>query len=187
MISTEVCMDIFQLKRAGHSIRFIARKLKLHRKTVRKYLESNSLPEYKRKEKKPSILEPYHQAIRDFLEEDNYQATWILDRLRRMGYSGSYDTLKLFVRTVKEHNNRIAYTRFETEPGHQAQVDWGDFKMTDARGKTSTVYAFVMVLGFSRAMYVEFVERCTLETFMDCHIRAFKALRGVPAEVLYDI
>ncbi len=186
MISMEVCMDIFQLKKAGHSIRFIARKLKLHRKTVAKYLESNSFPEYRRKEKKPSILEPYHQVIRDFLEEDDYQATWILDRLRRMGYTGSYDTLKLFVRTVKERNNRVAYTRFETEPGFQAQVDWGDFKITDDLGKTSTVYAFVMVLGYSRAMYVEFVERCTLETFMDCHIRAFKALRGVPAEVLYD-
>jgi len=124
-------------------------------------------------------------VIRDFLEEDNYQATWILERLRRMGYSGSYDTLKVFVRSIKERNNRVAYTRFETEPGFQAQVDWGDFKITDERGKTSTVYAFIMVLGFSRAMYVEFVARCTLETFMDCHIRAFKALHGVPAEVLY--
>ena len=43
-----------------------------------------------------------------------------------------------------------------------------------------------MVLGYSRAMYVEFVERCTLEAFMDCHIRAFGALGGVPAEILYD-
>lgn len=64
-------MDIFQLKKAGHSIRFIANKLKLHRKTVAKYLESNSFPEYLRKEKKPSILEPHHQVIRDFLEEDD--------------------------------------------------------------------------------------------------------------------
>jgi len=43
-----------------------------------------------------------------------------------------------------------------------------------------------MLLGYSRAMYVEFVERCTLEIFMDCHIRAFNHLGGVPAEVLYD-
>lgn len=186
MISTEVYMDILALKRQGHSIRWIARKLGIHRKTVKKHLESNSFPAYTRKTAKPSILEPYHQVIRDFLDEDDYQATWIFERLKRMGYAGCYDTVKVFARSIKEQKCRIAYTRFETEPGLQAQVDWGDFKIVDSSGATTTVYAFVMVLGFSRAMYVEFVERCTMETFMDCHLRAFRQLRGVPAEILYD-
>jgi len=186
MITTEVFMDIVALKRSGHSLRWIARKLGIHRKTVKKHLERNSFPTYQRTVTKPSILEPYHQIIRDFLDEDDYQATWILTRLKRMGYTGSYDTLKVFVRSIKEQKCRIAYTRFETEPGLQAQVDWGDFKVVDALGKTTTLYAFVMVLGFSRAMYVEFVERCTLEVFMDCHLRAFRHLKGVPAEILYD-
>ncbi|NVN91803.1 MAG: IS21 family transposase [Desulfuromonadales bacterium] len=179
-------MDIVALKRQGHSLRWIARKLGIHRSTVKKHLESDSFPAYVRKAAKPSILEPYHQVIRDFLDEDDYQATWIFERLKRRGYSGSYDTLKVFVRSIKEQKCRIAYTRFETEPGLQAQVDWGDFKVVDSSGKITTVYAFVMVLGFSRAMYVEFVERCTMEAFMDCHLRAFKLLRGVPAEILYD-
>lgn len=186
MIATEVYMDILALKRQGHSLRAIARKLGIHRKTVKKHLESNCFPTYSRTSAKPSILEPYHQVIRDFLDEDDYQATWIFERLKRMGYAGSYDTLKVFVRSIKEQKCRIAYTRFETEPGLQAQVDWGDFKIADNAGNTTTVYAFVMVLGFSRAMYVEFVERCTLESFMDCHLRAFRQLRGVPAEILYD-
>jgi transposase len=186
MISTEVYMDILAFKRQGHSIRWIARKLGIHRETVKKHLESNSFPAYTRKTVKPSILDPYHQVIRDFLDEDDYQATWIFERLKRMGYAGCYDTVKVFVRSIKEQKCRIAYTRFETEPGLQAQVDWGDFKVVDDSGKTDTVYAFVMVLGFSRGMYVEFAERCTLEVFMDCHLRAFRQLRGVPAEILYD-
>ena len=186
MISKEAFVDILALKRTGLSIRKIARKLGLHRKTVKKYLESNAFPEHHREANKASVLEPYHQTIKDFLEEDDYQSTWILERLKRMGYAGSYETVKIFVRSIKEQKTRIAYTRFETEPGLQAQVDWGDFKITDADGKTSTVYAFVLLLGFSRAMYVEFVERCTLETFMDCHIKAFRHLRGIPAEILYD-
>lgn len=186
MISTEVYMDILAFKRQGHSIRWIARKLGIHRNTVKKHLESNSFPAYTRKTVKPSILDAYHQVIRDFLDEDDYQATWIFARLKRMGYAGCYDTVKVFVRSIKEQKCRIAYTRFETEPGLQAQVDWGDFKITDYSGKTTTTYAFVMVLGFSRAMYVEFAERCTLEVFMDCHLRAFRQLRGVPAEILYD-
>lgn len=186
MISTEVYMDILAFKRQGHSIRWIARKLGIHRNTVKKHLESNAFPAYTRKTVKPSILDAYHQVIRDFLDEDDYQATWIFARLKRMGYAGCYDTVKVFVRSIKEQKCRIAYTRFETEPGLQAQVDWGDFKITDYSGKTTTIYAFVMVLGFSRAMHVEFVERCTLEVFMDCHLRAFRQLRGVPAEILYD-
>lgn len=186
MISKEAFMDIVALKRSGLSIRKIARKLGIHRKTVRKHLAAASFPEYHHKEGKPSLLDPYRQAIRDFLDEDAYQATWLLERIKKMGYTGSYETLKIYVRSLKGQKARIAYTRFETEPGFQAQVDWGDFKVTDPLGKTTTLYAFVMVLGFSRAMYVEFVERCTLEVFMDCHIRALKALGGVPVEILYD-
>jgi len=186
MISTEVFMDIIALKRQGHSNRWIAKKLGIHRNTVKKHLERNSFPAYTRQKAKPSILEPFYPVIRDFLSEDDYRATWIFDRVKRMGYTGSYDTLKVFVRSIKEQKCRIAYTRFETESGLQAQVDWGDFKIVDPSGSTTTVFAFLMVLGFSRAMYVEFVERCTLESFMDCHLRAFRYLGGVPAEILYD-
>ena len=80
----------------------------------------------------------------------------------------------------------MAYIRFETEPGLQAQVDWGDFQIQGSDGKTTTIYAFVMVLGYSRALYIEFVERCTLDVFMDCHINAFRYFKGIPAEILYD-
>ncbi len=186
MIATEVYMDIIALKRQGHSLRWIAKKLGIHRKTVKKHLESESFPAYSPRTAKPSVLDPYHQVIRDFLDEDDYQATWIFSRLKRMGYAGSYETVKIFVRSIKEQKCRIAYARFETEPGLQAQVDWGDFKIVEDSGALSTIYAFVMVLGFSRAMHVEFVERCTLETFMDCHVRSFRRLGGVPAEILYD-
>jgi len=186
MISTEVYMDIIALKRQGHSLRWIARKLGIHRKTVKSHLERADFPTYSRRNAKPSILEPYHLIIKDFLDEDDYQASWIFERLKRMGYAGCYDTVKVFVRSIKQYKGRIAYTRFETEPGLQAQVDWGDFKIVDSSGATATVFAFVMVLGFSRAMYVEFVERCSMEVFMDCHLRAFRFLHGVPAEILYD-
>ena len=43
-----------------------------------------------------------------------------------------------------------------------------------------------MVLGYSRHMFVEFIEHCTMTAFLDCHINAFRAFDGVPGEVLYD-
>jgi len=186
MISWEVCMDVFGLKRQGLGLRAIARKLGIHRNTVKKYLEGRCMPAYRRSKRKDSILAPYYQVINDWLEEDSYRGTWIFDRLGQMGYPGGYTTLRTYVRKVKEQKSRLAYLRFETQPAHQAQADWGDFQIQEPGGQTTTIYLFALLLGFSRALYAEFVERCTLEAFLDCQIRAFRYLRGVPGEILYD-
>jgi transposase len=71
-------------------------------------------------------------------------------------------------------------------PGLQGQVDWADFQIAEPNGRTNTVYLFILVLGYCRAIYAEFVNRCTLESFLDGHIRAFHYLGGIPAEILYD-
>jgi transposase len=174
VITREVFMDIKAMNRQGFSIRKIAKITGLHRKTVKRHLESMSLPEYHQRKRKGSILDPYRPMIDAYLEEDDYQATWIFERLTRMGYTGGITTVKDAVRAIKGEKTRIAYVRFETEPAFQAQVDWGDFQVVNPDGSVTTVYAFIMVLGYSRAMYVEFVEKRTLEVFMDCHILSLR-------------
>ena len=84
MISSEEYMDIISLHRQGHSIRWISRKLGLHRTTVKRHIESNTFPEYRSEKRKESILEPYKQIIKDYLTEDSYQATWLHERLIKM-------------------------------------------------------------------------------------------------------
>ena len=76
--------------------------------------------------------------------------------------------------------------RFETEPGEQAQVDWGSFNYVGADGRRHRLWAFVMVLGWSRAIYVEFVRRADVASFMQCHVNAFDYFGGVPRRCLYD-
>ena len=164
----------------------ISRTLGIHRKTVKKHIETDAFPQYHKRKRGISILDPYKQIINDYLDQDDYQGTWIFDRLKRSGYSGSYDTLKHYVANIKEQKTRLAYIRSEPEPGLQAQVDWGDFQVQEPNGRTTTVYAFELVLGYSRGMYVEFAERCSLDVFMDCHIKAFRYLHGISAEILYD-
>lgn len=186
MITREAFMNIIAMYRQGLKIRKISRLTGKHRDTIKKCIEENAMPSYHKNKQRESILSPFYPVIDDYLEQDDYQATWIHERLKRMGYTGSYGLVKKYVHSVKEKNTRKAYIRFETEPGLQAQVDWGDFQIQEVNGKISTVYAFMLVLGFSRTMYVEFVRCCTLETFMDCHIHAFHYLGGVPAEILYD-
>jgi transposase len=186
MITLEAFMDILALRRDGLSYRAIAARLGIHRNTVAKHLENGKPAEYRKQKRKESILAPYCQLIRDWLEEDDYRATWIFNKLKQLGFAGGYDTVKHYVRKVKARLRRQAYIRFETVPGLQAQMDWADFKVVDAAGALSTVYLFLLVLGFSRAMYAELVTSCTLQAFMDAHIRAFHYLRGVPFEILYD-
>jgi transposase len=185
MIPTEAFMDILALHRQGHSMRWIAEKLGRHRDTIKKYITEKKKPQYNSQKQRESILTPYHQMIRDWLEQDDYRATWIFDKLKDLGYTGGYDTVRYFVRDVKKQKAQLAYIRFETEPGCQAQMDWADFKILDSCSNFS-IYLFAMVLGFSRASFGCFVDRCTLEAFMDSHIAAFNYLGGIPAEILYD-
>ena len=77
--------------------------------------------------------------------------------------------------------------RFETEPGEQAQVDWGSLSYIGADGKQRRVWVFVMTLGWSRACYVELVRKADTAAFIQCHVNAFEYLGGVPRRVvLYD-
>lgn len=185
MISWEQYMDILALRRQGFSLREISAKLGRHRNTVTKYITNQGPPTYKKVNRKESILAPYVQLIDQWLEQDNYRGTWIYNQIKNLGYAGGYDTVKNHVRKIKERNQRKAFIRFETVPGLQGQMDWADFQVADG-ADTSTVYLFLFVLGFSRAMYAEFVPICTLEALMDAHIHTFHYLGGVPLEVLYD-
>lgn len=181
-------MDILDLHRSGLTQRAIARKLGISRNTVKKYIEA---PECCLKSPKPyqrkSMLDPYHSTIKAWLEEDEfYTGTWIYDRLVNQGYTGSYETVKRKVGKLKKQKQKIAYMRFETDPGHQAQVDFGEFHVELPDGSIKKLYLFSMILGYSRKIYTEFIERCDMPSFLDCHIHAFKYFAGVPDQILYD-
>jgi transposase len=185
MVQWEGYMDIWTLERQGHSLRSISRMTKLNRETVTKYLKAGEIPKYKVKNRR-SDLEPYHQMIGDWLKTEDYQATRIYELVMHQGYRGSYETVKRYVSQIKGERDRIAYLRFETHPGLQAQVDLADFKVICATGLELTIYVFIMLLGFSRHMYVEFIDRCTMTRFLDCHKNAFGWFGGIPGESLYD-
>lgn len=185
MIMMEVLMDIRSLAKQGYTLRAIARMTGKHRDTVKKYLDEKALPVY-HPICRASKLEPFKTLIEGWLGQQDYQATRIHELLLAQGFKGSYSIVKRHMGRLKEQRDRVAYVRFETLPGQQAQVDFGDFAIECADGTKLTIYCFIMVLGFSRKMYVEFIDRCTLANFLACHIRAFAFFGGIPAEILYD-
>jgi len=185
MIIKEALMDIRSLAKQGYSQREIEKMTGINRRTISKYLREGALPTY-RKINRTSKLEPYYPLIEGWLKEQAFQATRIHELLIAEGFDGAYHTVRRYVKQIKEQRDRQAYIRFETMPGQQAQVDFGDFQISCADGSKITIYAFVMALGFSRHMYVEFIDRCTLPNFLACHQHAFGFFGGIPAEILYD-
>lgn len=110
----------------------------------------------------------------------------LFSEIKTKGYHGSYSSLVRHLKD-KEHvlNGYKPAKRFETESGEQAQVDWGSFGRIFVNGKKERLYCFVYVLGFSRAMHIEFTVRQNLQTLLECHIHAFSAL-GIPETIVYD-
>jgi len=175
------------LERKGLSQRQIAKKLGLSRNTVKKYIENQGYPEERTKPRRKSLLDPFNGNIVFWLDEDlEYTATWIYDRLCNIGFPGSYEIVKRKVHQLRAEHQRIAYMRFETEPGFQAQVDFGEFQVENLDGTIRKLYLFAMILGYSRKIYGELIDHCDLPTFLDCHINAFEYFGGVPDEILYD-
>ena len=184
----ETILDVITMHRKGLKQRAIARKLGLSRNTVKKYIERPELAfETPRSRNRKSRLDPFSDNIEAWIEEDSdYTAAWIYDRLSNMGFMGSYEIVKRRVQRIKENYHKVAYMRFETEPGYQAQVDFGEFQVAKPDGSVDKLFLFSMILGYSRRIYAELIERCDLPRFLDCHIHAFEYFGGLPDQILYD-
>lgn len=188
MIKSEVAMTIRGLKKLkGWSQREIARELGIDRGTVAKYVKSGELPKYKRKAPYPSILDPYKGYILDRL--GNYEkitAEKLHREIKKQGFSGSYRIVAEYVKKVRPEVIPEAFLRYETKPGKYIQMDWGEFGTINHYGKERKVYCFSMVLGYSRAQYIEFTVSCDLYTLLRCHVHAFEYFGGVSEMTLYD-
>jgi transposase len=188
MIALEKQLDIITLHRQGHSYSEIARRLGLDRRTVQKHIEHPECINQPRKSApRSSLVDPFRDQIAAYLKDDpEYRASRIYDKLKRCGYDGGYELVKRVVRSEKQDKNAQAYIRFETEPGHQAQMDFAEFQVVQPDGTIKKYYLFALILGYSRMLYGELLERCDMIAFLEAHIRAFQALGGVPTEILYD-
>lgn len=188
MLTTEEWMDVRSLLHQGLTQREVARRLGISRNTVAR-LAGQPAPQPYRRKALPSKLDPFKPYLVQRYVEHELSSPRLLEEIRPMGYAGSVDVLRRFLKTLRTQGQAQAKAtvRFETPPGHQAQVDWaycGSFP--DAQGVLQKTYAFVMVLAFSRMLYVEFTTAMDLLTLLACHQQAFAFFGGWPREVLYD-
>ncbi len=104
--------------------------------------------------------------------------------IQAQGFTGSLDIVQRYLKTLRQDKARRAKmtVRFETAPGQQAQADWAEV----GRFGGQKIYVFIMVLSFSRLLYIEFTRRMALSELIACHQSAFAYLGGIPGSILYD-
>jgi len=162
----------------------IARELHLDERTVAKWL---AMGKFRLREMvpKPSKLDPFKPQIVRWLANHPYTATQIFLRLRESGYTGGITLVKDYVHHVRPPHP-AAFLTLSFAPGECAQVDWGQFGVINVGNTRRRLSFFVMVLCYSRLLYVQFTLSETMEHFLACHAAAFTFFGGVPAKCMVD-
>jgi transposase len=178
--------DLQELKRQGLSITQIAAHTGFDRRTIRKYLAQPATPRYGPRTPRPTKLDAFDAYLQGRLQQGVWNATVLLREIQEQGYTGGYTLLKDYLQPRRREAAVLAVRRFETPPGHQAQMDWGHLGTVQSERGTQMLYGFVLTLGHSRAMYADLATDQTLPTLLRRHEAAFEALGGIPGEILYD-
>ena len=186
MLRAERRSIVKEMYRRRVSVSEIARVSGHDRKTIRTIVAGPVSPLPAPRQARASKLDPYLPYLHQRLAEAVTNGNKLLVEIRQQGYKGGNSLLKNFVQPYRVERRQEATVRFETAPGEQAQVDWGCFGSIEHHGQRPRLYAFVMTLGWSRAMYAEFTVCADMAWWLRCHVHAFHCLGGVPRRVLHD-
>lgn len=171
-------------ERQGLSAAQIATALALDPRTVAYWLRQERFRP-RQAATRSSKLDPFKPQILQMLEKYPYSAAQVLQRLREQGFDGGYSIVKDYVHKVRPRRHR-AFLKLAFAPGECAQVDWGSFGAVPV-GQTMRRLSFlVMVMCYSRMMYVEFTVSQSMEHFLACHQHAFEFFGAVPGSIMVD-
>lgn len=166
------------------SIAKIAAQLHLHPETVSIWLKR---PRYEARKPalRPSKLDPFGQEIQRLLQQHPFTARQIFHRLRESGYTGQYSIVRERVRALRPRTNK-AFLSLQFLPGQCSQVDWGHAGWIQIGSTRRRVSFLVLVLCYSRRMYVEFTLGQTMEQFLSAQQNAFLFMGGLTSEIMVD-
>jgi transposase len=187
MISKELEAAILRLYHAeGWRVGTIAGQLGVHHGTVRRVLARAGLGEPVRL-KRPSMIERYLPFVHEVLARyPKLRASRLYEMVRERGYPGRPDHFRHLVALLRPRPPAEAYLRLRTLPGEQAQVDWAHFGTARIGRAERAILAFVLVLSFSRRIFVRFFLDQRLTNFLRGHVAAFQEVTGVARVLLYD-
>jgi transposase len=190
--------DIISRWKSKQSIRGIAKDTQIGREVIARVIrdqvaqtqsiDSTSTPACFGPVKltRKSKLDPFLDSLKQLLERyPNITAQRTFEELCKLGYSGSYSTLRTYIKG-RRSKPKAPVIRFETPPGAQAQMDWSTYTIDFTQEGRRRVQLFSYILGYSRRQYIRFTERQDFETTVRQHVAAFEHLGGAAATCLYD-
>lgn len=186
MIGNDKRAEILRLFHAeAWKVGTIAVELGVHHDVVDRVLAGEGVPRIRGE--RHSIVDPYLPFIESTLKEHpRLRASRLFDMCVARGYVGGPDHFRHLVRRLRPRPVAEAYLRLATLPGEQAQVDWAHFgRVTIGRARRQLV-AFVMVLSWSRMIFLRFFLGAPMECFLRGHVAALDFFDGVPRVLLYD-
>ena len=166
----------------------IARQLGISRDTIHRMIRNGDLqrdPREVRYGPRPPVmtkLDPFKAIVQARLTEfPELTATRLLDEIRAAGYTGGITQLRDHVRGIRPQPVPEPVVRFETAPAHQGQVDFAHFRFP-----WGVRYALLVILSYSRLLWLRFYRRQDLGTLLEGLETAFAFFGGVPRELLFD-
>jgi len=185
MINYEIYARIKNLhEQKGLTATQIAAELALDVRTVKRTIAAKQF-QARKAANRSSILDPFKDTVVRMMESYQYTAQQVYQRLCEEGFAGGYTVVKEFVRKIRP-NRKKAFLTLAFAPGECAQVDWGSYGSIRVGETSRRLSFFVMVLCYSRQLYVEFTVSQTMEHFLACHQNAFAAFGGVPTRIMVD-
>ncbi|WP_426212631.1 IS21 family transposase [Massilia sp. TWP1-3-3] len=164
----------------------IARHLAIHHGVVERVLSQDGLPGTGAVRGSP-MFEPYLPLILQTLEKyPSLTASRLYGMMRERGYPGGPDHFRHVLAHHRPRAPAEAYLRLRTLPGEQCQCDWAHFDHLTIGRARRPLMAFVMVLSYSRLIYLRFFLNARMENFLRGHVGAFDAFGGCSRVVLYD-
>ncbi len=185
MISYEIFCRIRHLRdRDGLNRAQIAEELSLDLRTVGKWLDEKQFRPRKKSDR-ASKLDPFKSTIIKMIETHPYSAKQIFQRIQEEGFPGGYTIVRDYVSKMRPKRS-AAYLKLAFAPGECAQVDWGSFGVITTGETRRRLSFFVMVMCYSRMMYLEFTVSQTMEHWLGCHQNALRFFGGVPKKIMVD-
>jgi transposase len=183
MLSKEELIVLHHYLEQGLSKTRVAQRLGISRRTVQRHaVREEREPQYGPRPPRPSILDPYKHYLKERLREyPELSAVRLLGEIQALGFGGRYTVVKDYVKSQRPRSALRMEQRFEVEPGEQAQVDFATFKTP-----FGTVYALLVVLSWSRMLWVRFYLHQDQLTVLGGLHQAFLYFGGVPKTVLFD-
>ncbi len=185
MVQEDVVREIMARLARGDGVKTVARELGLDRKTVKRWRARGAWRAQRRRRTRAL------DRFADFITARGPEVGWngmVLHReLTGLGFTGGYLQVQRYCKPLRDARRwaSVATVRFETPPGHQAQVDFGQVRLWIGAERT-TVHLFVYTLGYSRRCFAYAYPHERVPALLDGHERAFRHFGGVPVECLYD-